>query len=80
MEEYPTPHVQGHYTSGHQFLHEQQILIVALMRGGESMAFGVNHAMPLAMFIYTSRPNDNMQYHLQGRFIILLVDSVVNSG
>jgi uracil phosphoribosyltransferase/phosphoserine phosphatase len=80
VEEYPIPHVQGHNTIGYRLFHEQQTLIVALMRGGEAMALGVNDAFPLAMFVHASRPDDIMVHHLQGRFAVVLVDSVVNSG
>jgi len=80
IEEYLTAHVLGHQTSGYRLLHEQQTSIVALMRGGEAMALGVNDAFPLAMFVHASRPDDIMLHHLQGQFTVVLVDSVVNSG
>ncbi|KAI9776078.1 MAG: hypothetical protein M1839_000591 [Geoglossum umbratile] len=80
VEEYPIAHVQGHHTSGYRLFHEQQTSIVALMRGGEAMALGVNEVFPLAMFIHASRPDDIMLHHLQGQCTVLLVDSVVNSG
>jgi uracil phosphoribosyltransferase/adenylate kinase len=80
IEEYPIAHVQGHYTSGSRLLHEKQTSIVALMRGGEAMALGVNEAFPLAMFVHASRPDDIMLHHLQGQRTVMLVDSVVNSG
>ena len=80
VEEYPILHVQDHHTSGYRLVHEQQTSIVALMRDGEAMALGVNDAFPLAMFIHASHPNDIMLHHLQGQFILVLVDSVVNSG
>jgi uracil phosphoribosyltransferase len=80
IEEYPITHVQGHHTSGYRLLHEQQTSIVALMRGGEAMALGVNEAFPLAMFVHASRPDDIMLHHLQGQLTVVLVDSVVNSG
>jgi uracil phosphoribosyltransferase/adenylate kinase/phosphoserine phosphatase len=80
VEEYRIQHVQGHYTSGHRLFHEQQTSIVALMRGGEAMAFGVNDAFPLAMFISASAPEDIMPHHLEGQLTLVLVDSVVNSG
>ena len=80
IEEYPIPHVQGHHTSGYRLFHEQQTSIVALMRGGEAMALGVNEAFPLAMFVHASRPEDVMLHHLQGQRTVVLVDSVVNSG
>jgi uracil phosphoribosyltransferase/adenylate kinase/phosphoserine phosphatase len=80
VDGFPIPHVQGHQTSGHRLRHEQQTLIVAILRGGEPMAFGVNDAFPLAMFIHASRPEDIKPHHLQGQRTMLLVDSVVNSG
>ncbi|KAH0544338.1 hypothetical protein FGG08_001479 [Glutinoglossum americanum] len=80
IEEYPIAHVQGHHTSGYRLLHEQRTSIVALMRGGEAMALGVNEAIPLAMFVHASRPGDIMLHHLQGQHTVVLVDSVVNSG
>lgn len=80
IEEYPIAHVQGHPTSGYRLLHEERITIVALMRGGEAMAFGVNDALPLAMFVHASRPEDIMLHHVQGQLTVVLVDSVVNSG
>ncbi|KAF2010838.1 hypothetical protein BU24DRAFT_444083 [Aaosphaeria arxii CBS 175.79] len=80
IEEYPIPHVQGHNTSGFRLLHERQTLIVALMRGGEPMAFGVNDAFPLAMFLHASCPEDITRDSVRGRLTVILVDSVVNSG
>ncbi|TAQ88885.1 hypothetical protein B7494_g2812 [Chlorociboria aeruginascens] len=80
LEEYPISHVQGHHTEGYRLSYEQQTSIVALMRGGEAMAFGVNEAFPRAMFVHASRPNDLMLHHLQGQRTVVLVDSVVNSG
>jgi uracil phosphoribosyltransferase len=77
VEEYLIPHVQGHQTSGYRLLHKQKTSIVALMRGGEAMALGVNEAFPL---VYASRPDDIVLHHLQGQLIVVLVDSVVNSG
>jgi len=80
VEEYPIPHVQGNHTIGYRLFHEQQTSIVALMRGGEAMALGVNDAFPLAMFVHASRSDDIMLHHLQGQLTVVLVDSVVNSG
>ncbi len=80
LEEYPIPHVQGHHTSGYRLFHERQTSIVALMRGGEAMALGVNDAFPLAMFVHASHPDDIMLHHLRGQLTVVLVDSVVNSG
>jgi uracil phosphoribosyltransferase/adenylate kinase/phosphoserine phosphatase len=80
LEEFSIPHVQGHQTSGYRLCGEKKTSIVALMRGGEAMAFGVNEAFPLAMFIHANGPEDIKPHHLLGQRTILLVDSVVNSG
>ncbi|KAK6592003.1 uracil phosphoribosyltransferase [Botrytis cinerea] len=80
IEEYLVPHVQGHTTSGFRVLHEHQTLIVALMRGGEPMAFGVSEALPLATFLHAKDPEDIKATHVKGQLNIVLVDSVVNSG
>ena len=80
LEEYSIPHVQGHNTTGHRLLHEQDTTIIALMRGGEPMAFGVNDAFPLAMFLHVKTPEDVKPHHLDKQHTIILVDSVVNNG
>jgi uracil phosphoribosyltransferase/phosphoserine phosphatase/adenylate kinase len=80
IEEVPIPHVQGHQTSGHRLSYEGQTTIVALMRGGEPMAFGVSQAFPLAMFVHAKEPKDVRTDHLHEQRTVLLVDSVVNSG
>ena len=80
LEEYPIRHVQGHQTTGYRLLHEQKTTIVALMRGGEPMAYGVNDVFPLAKFVHASGPEDLKPHHLQGQLTVVLVDSVVNSG
>ncbi|KAI1345648.1 uracil phosphoribosyltransferase-domain-containing protein [Xylaria sp. FL0043] len=80
LEEYAIPHVQGHQTSGFRLRGEQLTSIVALMRGGEPMAFGVSDALPEAMFIHAKDPKDILLQHLDGRHTVILVDSVVNSG
>lgn len=80
LEEYVIPHVQGHHTMGHRLLGERQTMIVPLMRGGEALAFGINDAFPLAMFVHANHPSDITLHHLEGKTTILLVDSVVNSG
>lgn len=65
VEEYRIPHVQGGQTHSHRLLREEQTLIVPLMRGGEPMAFGVNDAFPLAMFLHARYPDDIKPEHLQ---------------
>ncbi|KAG9311066.1 uracil phosphoribosyltransferase-domain-containing protein [Chiua virens] len=74
------PHVQGHQTEGHRLIHEQRTLIIALMRGGEAMAFGVNDAFPLAMFVHAKRPEEILPDHVEQQHTVLLVDSVINNG
>ncbi|KAF5238512.1 hypothetical protein FAUST_5569 [Fusarium austroamericanum] len=80
LQEYTIPHVQGHQTTGHRLRNEEKTSIVALMRGGEAMAFGVNMVFPQAMFIHASSPLDLKKHHVDQQRTILLVDSVVNSG
>jgi uracil phosphoribosyltransferase len=78
LEEYMIPHVQGGNVAGHRFLYEKQTAIVALMRGGEPMALGVNDALPAAIFVHAGDPTDVKLHHLHRT--VLLVDSVVNNG
>jgi uracil phosphoribosyltransferase/phosphoserine phosphatase len=80
LEEYDIPHVQGHTTSGHRVRNENRTTIVALMRGGEPMADGVNQALPSAIFLHAKRPHDVTAQHIKGQWTVVLVDSVVNSG
>ena len=80
LEDYLIPHVQGNDTDGYRLQKEKQTSIVALMRGGEPMALGVNDAVPLAMFIHAHRPDDLTLLQLEGQRTVVLVDSVVNSG
>lgn len=79
-EDYPIPHVQGHRITGTRLRYEQGTTIVALMRGGEPMAFGVSAALPQAMFVHAKEPSDVLPHHVESARNILLVDSVVNSG
>ncbi|KAJ3748043.1 uracil phosphoribosyltransferase-domain-containing protein [Lentinula detonsa] len=80
LEEYSIQHVQGTRTSGHRLLHEDKTLIIALMRGGEPMAFGVNEALPSANFLHAKIPQDVESRYLQGQETLILVDSVINNG
>ncbi|KAF7868697.1 hypothetical protein EAF04_005227 [Stromatinia cepivora] len=61
-------------------MHENQTLIVALMRCGEAMALGINDVFPLAMFLHAKDPKDIMPKHLQGKITVVLVDSGINNG
>jgi len=80
VQEYPIPHVQGHQTSGYRLCNENKTSIVALMRGGEPMAFGVNEAFPTAMFVHAKNPEDIEPHHISQQRTVVLVDSVVDSG
>ncbi|KAF5606000.1 PRTase [Fusarium subglutinans] len=80
LEDYAIPHVQGHNTTGYYLRNEATTSIVALMRGGEPMAFGVSDVFPQAMFIHASAAEDVKMHHVQGQSNVILVDSVVNSG
>ena len=80
IEQYPIRHVLGRKTMGYRLFHEQQTTIVALMRGGEPMALGVNDAFPLAMFVHANNPKNLKLHHLDGQITVILVDSVVNTG
>ncbi|TVY17589.1 hypothetical protein LARI1_G005524 [Lachnellula arida] len=80
VERYDIPHVQGGVTDGYRLLDEKKTCIVALMRGGEPMASGVNEAFPLAMFVHAKQPGDILPHHLPEQGTVVLVDSVINSG
>ena len=80
LEQTPIRHVLGHQTMGYQLFHESETTIVALMRGGEPMASGVNEAFPLAMFVHASDAGDIKPHHLQEKVTVILVDSVINTG
>ncbi|KAF3158432.1 hypothetical protein TWF106_002603 [Orbilia oligospora] len=80
VEEYSIPHVQGNETTGYRLRNEKSTLIVALMRGGEPMALGVNDAFPSAMFLHAKNPEDVKLVHVSQKKTIILVDSVINSG
>ncbi|KAK3388056.1 uracil phosphoribosyltransferase-domain-containing protein [Podospora didyma] len=71
----------GHQTSGHRLKNEESTTIIALMRAGEPMAFGVSDVFPSAMFLHASEPENVKPHHLLGpQGAAVLVDSVVNSG
>ncbi|KAF4945119.1 hypothetical protein FSARC_14512 [Fusarium sarcochroum] len=80
LEKYTIPHAQGHSTTGHRLLNEHKTSIVAMMRGGEPMAFGINAAFPKARFIHASSAEDIKTHHVENQSTVILVDSVVNSG
>ncbi|KAM3466048.1 hypothetical protein NHJ6243_001125 [Beauveria neobassiana] len=80
VESFHVPHVQGHQTDGFRLAHEPQTTIIALMRGGEPMAFGISEVFPRAMFLHAFDPRDIKDHHLENQKNVILVDSVVNSG
>ncbi len=80
LEEYDIDLVQNKYVVGHRLLHEASTLIIALMRGGEPMAFGINDAFPLAAFLHAKEPEQVTAKHLAYIKTVILVDSVINSG
>ncbi|KAI9694450.1 MAG: hypothetical protein M1822_000066 [Bathelium mastoideum] len=80
IEEYNIEHVQGGSVMGYRLLDEKKTTIVALMRGGEPMALGVNDAFPSASLIHAKFPNDIKDQHLKGMSSVILVDSVINTG
>ncbi|KAF4592441.1 uracil phosphoribosyltransferase [Ophiocordyceps camponoti-floridani] len=80
LETYEIRHVQGSTTSGHRLRDEAQTIIMALMRGGEPMAFGINDVFQQAMFFHADSASDVDEEHLRGRRTVILVDSVVNTG
>ncbi|KAL8999175.1 MAG: hypothetical protein Q9169_001954 [Polycauliona sp. 2 TL-2023] len=80
LEQPPIQHVLGRETTGYRLRHEAKTTIVALMRGGEPMASGVNDAFRNAMFVHARDPRDVKVYHLEGQVTLILVDSVINTG
>lgn len=80
IEKYDIPHTQGGMTDGWRLRDEKKTSIVALMRGGEPMAFGVSDAFPLAFFVHAKEPVQLKREHIINQKQILLVDSVVNNG
>lgn len=81
LEDYDMSHVLPEKKiQGQRLAHERQTTIVALMRAGEPMAFGVSDAFPLAMYVHAKEPSDLKSHHLDGQSTIVLVDFVINTG
>ncbi|KAI9042046.1 uracil phosphoribosyltransferase [Aspergillus affinis] len=80
VETYEMRHVQGHKINGFRLKEERKTLIVALMRSGEPMAFGVNDIFPTASFLHADKAQDLTAERLQRSSTVILVDSVINSG
>lgn len=53
---------------------------MALMRGGEPMAFGITDIFPLASFVHARQLADVTRRHLDGQVTVILVDSVIDIG
>ncbi|KAJ3544886.1 hypothetical protein NM208_g2791 [Fusarium decemcellulare] len=80
LEQFSIPHVKDYQTTGYRLHDERQTSIIALMRGGEAMAFGISAAFQAAMFVHASSALDVKRHHIDGQATVILVDSVVNSG
>jgi uracil phosphoribosyltransferase/adenylate kinase/phosphoserine phosphatase len=80
VDPYSMTSVQGKALEGHKLRDESKTLIVPLMRGGEPMARGVWEAFPDAMFLHAKEPTDVQAMHLDGKWTVILVDAVINSG
>jgi uracil phosphoribosyltransferase/adenylate kinase/phosphoserine phosphatase len=80
VETYEVISVQKLETEGHRLLDESKTCIVPLMRGGEPMARGVWEAFPSAMFLHAGKATDVEAKHLEGKWTVILVDAVINSG
>lgn len=81
LETLLTPHPHSGYATGHRLLDEAQTCIVAIMRGGEPMALGVNDAFPSASLLHAKKPDDiRLTDHLSVYKTMILVDSVINNG
>ena len=65
---------------GYRLRSEGDTGIVALMRGGEPMAFGINAIYPTARFMHASSAGDLKLHYLKPLKTVILVDSVINSG
>ena len=80
LEDYAMDHVKGNSVLGYRLRDESKTVIVALMRGGEPMAFGVNDAFPLASFKHAKCPKDIAEIDLDEEATVILVDSVIDTG
>ncbi|KAL2843120.1 uracil phosphoribosyltransferase-domain-containing protein [Aspergillus pseudoustus] len=82
LEEIPIPHVQGPATkaTGHQLQIEERTLIIAIMRAGESLAYGIHNVFAKARFQHANEPADITRNHIEGCVTVFLVDAVTNSG
>jgi uracil phosphoribosyltransferase len=80
VEAFDMVSAQKQTTDGHRLRNESQTCIVPLMRGGEPFARGVWEAFPSAMFLHAKEAKDVQAEHLAGKWTVILVDAVINSG
>lgn len=80
VERKPVPHVQGGNTDGWTLRDASRTLIVAIMRGGEPMATGVNQVFRQAAMLHAREPGQIGSGDLRPHGTVILVDSVINSG
>lgn len=80
VQEIQIRHVQGGSTNGYCLVDESSTTIIAVMRGGEPMAFGVSDAFPQSVFLHAHKPEDIELQQLKRQSTVILVDSVVNNG
>ena len=59
---------------------EEKILIVALMRGGKPIAYGVSNTLPRAIFLYTKTEDNIKSVYINRYRTVISVDSVINTG
>ncbi|USW54811.1 Putative phosphoribosyltransferase [Septoria linicola] len=78
LEQFKRSHVHGGHTISHCLLGGARTSIIALIHGGEPMAFGVHDAIPEATFLHASEPADIRLHHIEGQETIILVDSVIS--
>jgi uracil phosphoribosyltransferase/phosphoserine phosphatase len=80
LEQYSIPHVQGKSTTGWRLKNVKKTTIIALMRGGEPMALGINDAFPLTTLLHAKHTEDVRKEHVQDEGAVIMVDSVINTG
>lgn len=80
LEEIGIEHVQGGSTNGYRLREEDKTIVIALMRGGEPLAFGISEVFGSASFLHARDPSDITSAHLSDVSTVILVDSVINNG
>jgi uracil phosphoribosyltransferase len=80
VEEFAIQHRNPGQSRGFRLVNESQTCIVAIMRGGEQMAVGVNYAFPTATLLHAKTPDDLDAADLSVYEAIILVDLIINTG